>query len=76
MCNRFVIRRQFYVIYYDFLYVNTLMLLTYLRTLILYQTMPTFNDLKKKPFENVVGKGENAGNQHFLLFPLCFLPIP
>ena len=25
--------------------------------------------LEKKPFENIVGKGENAGNQHFLLFP-------
>ena len=22
--------------------------------------------------ENFVGKGENAGNQHFLLFPQCF----
>ena len=22
--------------------------------------------------ENIVGKGENAGNQHFLLFPWCF----
>ena len=22
--------------------------------------------------ENIVGTGENAGNQHFLLFPLCF----
>ena len=32
--------------------------------------------MKKKPFENNVGKGENAGNQHFLLFPHCFLPIP
>ena len=21
--------------------------------------------------ENIVGKGENAGNQHFLLFPKC-----
>ena len=30
----------------------------------------------KKPFENVVEKGENAGNQHFLLFPQCFLPFP
>ena len=28
----------------------------------------------EKTFENVVGKGENAGNQHFLLFPHCFLP--
>ena len=24
--------------------------------------------------ENIVGKGENAGNQHFLLFPISFLP--
>ena len=22
--------------------------------------------------ENIAGKGENAGNQHFLLFPPCF----
>ena len=22
--------------------------------------------------ENIVEKGENAGNQHFLLFPQCF----
>ena len=31
---------------------------------------------EKKPFENIVGKGENAGNLHFLLFPQCFLLIP
>ena len=30
--------------------------------------------LHKKDFENIVGKGENAGYQHFLLFPQCFLP--
>ena len=29
--------------------------------------------LKKKALENTVGKGENAGNKHFLLFPQCFL---
>ena len=29
--------------------------------------------LKKKAFENTVGRRENAGNQHFLLFPQCFL---
>ena len=29
--------------------------------------------LKKQLFENILGKGENAGNQHFLLFPQCFL---
>ena len=26
--------------------------------------------------ENPVGKGENAGYQHFLLFPQCFQKIP
>ena len=43
----------------------------------LYHTFPTFNDLNlKKKFGNIVGKGENAGNQHFLIFPLRFLPFP
>ena len=32
--------------------------------------------LRKKPLENIVGNGENASNQHFLLFPQCFLPFP
>ena len=32
--------------------------------------------LTKKPFENIVRKGENAGNQHFLLFLHGFLLIP
>ena len=27
---------------------------------------------KKKRKKNIVGKGENADNQHFLLFPQCF----
>ena len=30
--------------------------------------------LRNRPFENIVGKGENAGNQHFLLFPQSLLP--
>ena len=25
--------------------------------------------------ENIVGKGENAGSQHFLLFPQCFQKV-
>ena len=25
--------------------------------------------------ENIVRKGENAGNQHFLLFPQCFQKV-
>ena len=33
-----------------------------------------FMALKEKAFENIEGKGENAGNQHFLLFPPCFPP--
>ena len=33
-------------------------------------------NLKQKAFENIVGNGKNAGNQHFLLFPQCFLPFP
>ena len=32
--------------------------------------------LKHKAFENIAGKGENAGNQHFLLFLQCFIPVP
>ena len=28
---------------------------------------------KKSFFKSIVGKGENAGNQHFFLFPQCFL---
>ena len=35
-----------------------------------------FMTLRKKPFENIVGKGENAVYQHFLHFPQCFLPFP
>ena len=31
-------------------------------------------NLGKKPSKNIVGKGENAGNQHFPLLPQCFLP--
>ena len=41
----------------------------------LYHTITTLWALYKRPFENIVGKGENAGNQHFLLFPQCFLPF-
>ena len=32
--------------------------------------------LGKTHFENIEEKGENAGNQHFLLFPQCFLLFP
>ena len=35
--------------------------------------LPHHPDFKKKALENTVGKGENAGNQHFLLFPQSFL---
>ena len=35
--------------------------------------IPIFNTLTKRPIGNIVGKGENAGNQHFLRFLQCFL---
>ena len=31
--------------------------------------------LKTGTFENIVGKGENAGNQHFLLLPSMLSPL-
>ena len=44
--------------------------------LTVYNTIQTFNDPETEAFENIVEKGENAGHQHFLLFPQCFLPFP
>ena len=41
-----------------------------------HHTIPTFKDAQKENFENIAGKGENAGTQHFLLFPQCFLLFP
>ena len=32
--------------------------------------------LKKRHFENILKKGENAGDQHFLHFQQCFQPLP
>ena len=34
-----------------------------------------FTCLQNKSFENIVGKGEIAGYEQFLLFPYCFLPV-
>ena len=31
-------------------------------------------NLYRTPFENIVGKAENADKQHFLLFQQCLLP--
>ena len=47
---------------------------TSIQHLVLYHTILTYNNLRKKAFETIVEKGENAGNQHFLLFQQCFLP--
>ena len=41
----------------------------------LFHTTSTFNTSGKKALENIAGKGENAGNQLFLLFPQFFLPF-
>ena len=43
--------------------------------LTLYNTIPTLNDPEKEGLENIVAKRENAGYQHFLFFPLLFLPL-
>ena len=42
--------------------------------LTLSYTIQLLMTLDKKALENIVGKGENAGHQHFLLFPQCLLP--
>ena len=43
----------------------------------LFNTQPTLLTIqKKKPFEDIVGKGENAGNLHFLLFSELFSTHP
>ena len=34
--------------------------------------MTRFDYSAKKPCENIVERGENAGNHHFLLFTECF----
>ena len=40
----------------------------------LQHPVKTFETLRKRPLKNIVEKEENAGTQHFLLFPQCFLP--
>ena len=54
---------------------RTLMTLIYAINLIISRLcrLSFFTTLRKKPFKNIVEKGENAVNQHFLLFPQCFL---
>ena len=42
----------------------------------LSQIIPVFIALVKQAFENIVGKGENAGIRHFLHFLQCCLPSP
>ena len=40
----------------------------------LYYTLHNTPSTFDTAIENIVEKGENAGNQHFLLFPQCFPP--
>ena len=46
-------------------------ILSFGKELILH-TIPSFSNHAEKTLENIVGKGENAGNQHFLPFPHSF----
>ena len=41
--------------------------------LTLYHKILALNNPQGEAFESIVGKEENAGNQHFLLFQKCFL---
>ena len=49
------------------------MLQLLLSSLTIYHTMMTFEASAENDFWKHCGKEENAGNQHFLLFPQCFL---
>ena len=45
-------------------------------SLTLPHTIPTFNNLENETFcKHFFGKGENAVDLNFLLFPQCFLPF-
>ena len=50
---------------------STLKVKQFLIVLTLYHTT-----LGKKLYENIAEKGENAANQHFILFQQCFIPFP
>ena len=54
---------------------NQSKILSFGKELTLYQTILTFKDPKRRAFENIVGKGENAGYQHFLFFPQCLFSV-
>ena len=41
----------------------------------LITTQSRLTTLTERPFENIVEKGENTDNQHFLLLVQCFLPF-
>ena len=53
--------------------------LLYLKFVVPVYPIPTqcqlLTPLGNNPLENTVGKGENACNEQFLLFPRCFLPV-
>ena len=48
-------------------------LLFYVKGLSLYSIYTHFSKQQQTAFENIVGKGEIAGNEQFLLFLQCFL---
>ena len=63
--------------YFDYIAAPNAPIITSVQLLLHFPTQSRLlTTLKNEPFENLVEKGENAGNQHFLLFPQCFLPFP
>ena len=57
----------------DYSYVPADLALHFLQDKLFNTQSRLLTTLKKKALENTAGKGENAGNQHFLLLPQCFL---
>ena len=70
---QFDFARQSPLFFYSYISVNE-------KTCIAIRPSPTqsriLTTLKKKSFENIVGKRENAGNQHFVLLPQCLQSFP
>ena len=66
-----MIRKLFYWYFLSHMSQTIPQLVTYL----FFQLFTTQSRLLPTPrmeaFENILGKGENAANQHFLLFPKC-----
>ena len=74
--NHVIIYRSFFRSNFCTSYFSILHLALYLKIFRSTKQSRLLTTLYKKSLGNIVGKEENAGNQHFLLFPHRFLPFP